>query len=537
MPGTQRGPLNAIQKWVEDPDAKLILWLCGMAGTGKSSISQTIATCLHNALPFTTKDRVVTSSTYLGASFFFKHDDDERNDIAKLLPTIARTLAEKIPALREHIINVVRDNPNVGTKKLPEQISALLLEPLSGFGEQILLPIRLVLLVDALDECSDESNVKKLLELLPKLQCLKQVQVRILITSRPENHIHSAMPRDLVTQLVLNKIQQTKLGDEDPDDITRFVTRELRRITEAETLEPGWISAETTWALIEKADGLFIYAATMCRFLDGPMGDSIRNARVERILEGSEDDDADGPEKKVAEIYVKVLYFPGRALSPYEKSQTYATVRKILGAVALVFEPVTVTTLSQLLEMESKSVLRELEQLHSIVSIPRDTAGPIGFFHQSFRDYLLGERSKPDFWVDEVATHNLLFSRCLRIMESDLDQDMCDLRLPGTMTSDIPLSKIQERVSPHIQYSCLYWVRHFAGASKTLSRPAKRDSYKVIYSFLCDKFLYWLEALSLIGKLPAPILMINDLQSLVDVSTRASLQSNLTIVAKFRKKK
>lgn len=520
---TQRKHLDKIQEWVEDPSAKLILWLHGMAGTGKSSISQTVATCLDKGLSFATEEKR-TNGAYLGASFFLKQDDNTRNGILNLFPTIAHTLVERVPALKQYITDAIRGNEKVGTKKLSEQMNTLIFKPLSEFGKHLALPIRLVIVLDALDECTDHSEAQEMLKLLPNLRDLHHVQIRFLITSRPESHIQgamlSAMQSDYVNTLVLGKIPQVKLGDPNPDDITLFVTHELDRITTDRGLQEDWISDKIS-DIIKKADGLFIYAATICRFLDWSMPDSRRNDRVNSILENKGGDNTDSPDNRVAEIYLKVLSFPGITLSPKEKAQMYATVKHILAFVAIVFEPVTVTTLGSLLEMEKRSVLQELEELHSIVNIPKDEASPLGFFHLSFREYLLAkDRSGPDFWVDEGATHHSLFHSCLKIMKGELRQDMCDVQLPGTLVAEIPKSKIKEKVSPHLQYSCLYWVRHLVELNK--SQPcwlAEPENRKVIYTFLTESFMYWLEALSLTGKMPASIIMINDLQTLIKVST------------------
>jgi Mrp family chromosome partitioning ATPase len=48
LPGTREELLHGIRKWAQDPQGKCILWLNGMAGTGKSTISQTVAQAFAN---------------------------------------------------------------------------------------------------------------------------------------------------------------------------------------------------------------------------------------------------------------------------------------------------------------------------------------------------------------------------------------------------------------------------------------------------------------------------------------------------------
>lgn len=58
-PNTRVELLEKIDRWIRDPTAKTNFWLNGMAGTGKSTISRTVAgSALANGC--------------LGASFFFK---------------------------------------------------------------------------------------------------------------------------------------------------------------------------------------------------------------------------------------------------------------------------------------------------------------------------------------------------------------------------------------------------------------------------------------------------------------------------------
>ncbi|KAK3614818.1 hypothetical protein LTR22_027657 [Elasticomyces elasticus] len=76
LEGTRTQLLDQIGAWTEDPASKCIFWLCGMAGTGKSTISRTLSHTLN-------KD------CRLGASFFFKRGERERSNAGLFFPTIA----------------------------------------------------------------------------------------------------------------------------------------------------------------------------------------------------------------------------------------------------------------------------------------------------------------------------------------------------------------------------------------------------------------------------------------------------------------
>jgi hypothetical protein len=76
LPGTRTELQHQIQEWAQDQQGKYIFWLNGMAGTGKSTISRTVAES------FMKEGR-------LGASFFFKRSEaDVGNRIRCRMQTI-----------------------------------------------------------------------------------------------------------------------------------------------------------------------------------------------------------------------------------------------------------------------------------------------------------------------------------------------------------------------------------------------------------------------------------------------------------------
>jgi len=155
-----------------------------------------------------------------------------------------------------------------------------------------------------------------------------------------------------------------------------------------------------------------------------------------------------------------------------------------------------------------------LEPLHSVLNVPEDESSPIELFHLSFRDFLLDKKRCPDprFWIDEKTAHNDLFIRCFELMSEHLMRDMCSLRLPGALASEIKKSKVEKCLFFDVQYACRYWVEHLQRGNFD---PC---NYGQIHKFLEEHFLHWLEALSLMGKMSEAVLMITALQSILTVS-------------------
>ncbi len=89
-PETRVELLHQITSWAEDPDGKAIFWLNGMAGTGKSTVSRTVAQHFHER-------------NLLGASFFFKRGEADRGHAARLFTTLAIQLATKVPRVARQL--------------------------------------------------------------------------------------------------------------------------------------------------------------------------------------------------------------------------------------------------------------------------------------------------------------------------------------------------------------------------------------------------------------------------------------------------
>ena len=94
LPDTQTAILNKIFEWVgsdtlsaSDGERKSIFLLHGMAGTGKSTIANTIASKL-------------SAMKRLGASFCFSRDDRIDRNAGNMFSTIARDIADLDPCFK-----------------------------------------------------------------------------------------------------------------------------------------------------------------------------------------------------------------------------------------------------------------------------------------------------------------------------------------------------------------------------------------------------------------------------------------------------
>lgn len=152
-----------------------------MAGTGKSTISRTVA-------------RHFAKQRRLGASFFFSREEGDLGHAEKFFTTIASQIAHVLPALKRYICEAVANNYRIGTQGLGEQWRKLIFRPLSKLESLSSHRLPIILVIDALDECEQEDrqdNVRVILRLLAEAKDLPTIQLRIFLTSRPEVSIDS----------------------------------------------------------------------------------------------------------------------------------------------------------------------------------------------------------------------------------------------------------------------------------------------------------------------------------------------------------
>jgi hypothetical protein len=263
--------------------------------------------------------------------------------------------------------------------------------------------------------------------------------------------------------------------------------------------------------LVQNASGLFIWAATACRFIrEGPFAEE----RLHILLEGGTF--ATTPEEHLNTIYITVLQ---NSIHPsymdQERQGLYGLLKDILGSVVVLFSPLPADSLSKLLNTK-RDIGQVLKDLHAIIDIPNDRTHPIRLHHPSFRDFLLDQDrcSDPNFRVDRRQAHQKLADSCVQLMLDTLKQDICELDTPGAVVS--LSSRVEEYLPPEVQYACLYWVQHLQQGGAQLY-----DGHQ-IHQFLQVHLLHWLEALGWMRKVSEGIVAISLLESIVHVSVLAT---------------
>jgi hypothetical protein len=501
LPKTRVGLLQQIYAWANGDDERFIFWLNGLAGTGKSTIARTIS-------------RRYFEQSSLGATFFFSKDGGDVGHAGKFFTTIAVELAKKSPSLQQHICNAVAENSNIANQSLGDQWRRLILGPLRKLEEDKTSK-SYIIVIDALDECDNDKDIQIILQLLAEARSLTSVRLRVLLTSRPDvpiRHGFYAMPEAEYQDFVLHNISPSIVDN----DIYIFLKYNLQLITQQWLLDGGWPGEETLSMLVQRASGLFIWAATACRFIEEGGKRRLIKSRLSAILEvNGSDAQLSGPEEHLNGIYNTVLSFsiPDKC-STLEKEQLLRDLKVVLGSIVVLLSPLSIPSLSRLVNLPREDVDDSLDSLHAILNIPKVNTLPLRLHHPSFRDFLLDSKRCTDerFWVDEKEAHQRLATHCIQLLSSSLKDNICEVVIPGRLVTEVDKSQIQQCLPPEVQYACLYWIQHVQKSNVQLHD----DDF--VHQFLKTQVLHWLEAMSWMGKISEVIREIILLESIVDVS-------------------
>lgn len=469
-----------------------------MAGTGKSTIARTFAAACFNRQSLI-DGSPLPDNTCLSASFFFDQNERDRNNPRNLFTTLCRGLADSLPGLKPEICKSLEMHPNIQNEMLINQWEHLILQPLLELDKHILTPLTSIVVIDAFDECETESenDIDTILQLIARAQKLNNIQLKFFITSRPELDIISSFNAiiDDLHAAELNKVLVSRDKSAPKDDITKFLEHEIAIIARRQMLTAGWPGESKIQELAWKADGLFIYAATACRFLgDRKLTKERLFSRLDLLLHGTVVERS--PQKGLDDIYSRILQFSvvGDAIEE-EKADIRDRFQVIVGAIVMLFEPLSANALGNILSIPEATIKETLRSLFSVLSVS-DENMPIRILHLSFRDFLLDPQRcvNEDFWISQKKKHSELAYACLDVLSRTLKQDVCCLNDFSSLAARVSPSQLSQYLPAHVQYACRYWVDHLQRAGTDFK------DYQV-HVFLKEHFLHWLEALSLLGSI------------------------------------
>lgn len=395
-------------------------------------------------------------------------------------------------------------DPDIASKSLREQFEKLLLQPLLNLDQAGCRLPNLVIVIDALDECEHDQDVRTIIRLLPLLQKAEVVRLRIFVTSRPELPISlgfSEVADHEYQDLALHEITE----EVTEHDIRLFLQDRFAKIKHDRNICQDWPGDHIIQKLVTMSVPLFISAATVCRYIE--------NSKLEPKLRLTEllTDQAKYV-SRMNKTYLPILerLLDDQESDESEQQQLLKELQTIVGVIILLEIPLSINALSSFLEIGADQISNRLDSFRSVLSVPDDRDQPARILHLSFRDFLIRPGTK--FSVDMVQKHKDIAKLCLKTMRCCLQRDICHLASPGTQRADINPQQIRRYLPPELQYSCCYWIRHLEQCH------ASSSEIEDVELFLQKHFLHWVEAMTLLGLMSEVAGMLDLLQRIIPVS-------------------
>ena len=474
--GTRRAVLDEIELWTRDFGRPTVYWLNGLAGTGKTTIAQTIT------------ERVFAAGQ-LGASFFCSRDFEDRSNLQFIFPTLAVQLAHKYPEFRSIFIPLVQSNPEIIHESLYNQMNKLIVVPLQEST------ISMVIVIDALDECKDREPASAILSVLG--QFVSRIpNVKFFLTGRPEPRIQEGFRLPLLAKetsiFILHEVELSQVDG----DIRFFFRESFQKIAKHQGDLDGWPTKEQLDILCQRAAGFFVYAVATVKFLGQGLNDP--KDQLDLLLQLPEHGDLEGDTEFKADTTMNSLYASilQEAFSKNHLRDDPKTL-SVLGAVILAANPLSPSTIATLLDLRIKDVSLRLSSVHSLL-ILQDIKDPVRPFHKSFPDFIINPArcTNERFHISPPTHHLELLVGCLKLMNQTLEKNMC--KLPDTVTNSEVFDlheRIEKCLDPALQYACTSWHKHLFNENMVF-KPAVTS---ILHQFLEKKFLFWLEVLSVLG--------------------------------------
>ncbi|KAL3438799.1 hypothetical protein BDV09DRAFT_78884 [Aspergillus tetrazonus] len=369
LPETRTELRSQISEWAESTDGRCVFWLNGMAGTGKSTIARTIAQSY--------KDK-----GQLGATFFFKRGEGSRGNARYLVSTITRQLVTTYRQLAPDVLAAIENDPNISSKNLSEQFNKLLVQPLRRLRSD--QPTTIMMVIDALDECDREEDMQIIIRLLLSLQDYGSIRLRIFLTSRPDLPIRLGFKQNNNHKdVVLHELPQPVIEH----DIRLFLKHKLSQIQRERALPADWPGQGCIEKLVKMAIPLFIFAATICRFVGDQ--DFLPDKRLAAVLQ----DEAAVSSADLERTYIPVLNQLNISKSKSDSEQLLKEFQDIVGVIVLLATPLTIFAIAELTGVPMEIITNRLNRFHSVLSIPSKSDKPVRILHLSFRDFLVNTTS------------------------------------------------------------------------------------------------------------------------------------------------
>ena len=458
-------------RWRDDPDQRL-LWINGSPGKGKTMLLCGIINELA-ARPFGP------------LCFFFCQATDPRINSAT---AVLRGLIHHIVRQERSLLKHVRTRYDSEGKSLFDNTNAWvsMRDILANILEDHIMKDA-VIVVDALDECV--TGLEELLQFISG--ATSSYHSKWIVSSRRHENIKEVLDEDPargVSSLALDSISMSSA-------IGAYIQRKVNDLAGTKRYD-AQTKADVEKYLIANADGTFLWVSLVCQKL-----------KSLRMLKKPDSSTLESFPAGLTPLYEKML-------ESIDAGDAYIC-NQLLAIATIAYRPLSPDEIAAFIGPQEERVEDIVEYCGSFL-ILQERENTVYFIHQSAKDFLQERAVHQIFPTGIESMHYTAFCKSLEGLSGVLKRDVYALGKPGFPSSDV--STPQPDPLAAMRYSCVYWVDHLCDA---LSVPS-RDSDTLqddgpIHTFLKEKYLYWLEALSLIRSISKGVSAVRKLESQVGI--------------------
>jgi NACHT domain len=474
------------QRWRDDECSRL-LWIKGDAGRGKTML---LIGIIEELLQQLKQLSSTTPDAGLLSFFFCQGTDSHLNNATAVLRGLIYLLLVQQPSLISHL----RRKYDHAGRGLFEDANAFY--ALSEIFRDMLHDPGLrgaYMIIDALDEC--ETGLPQLLDFIVHNASTSR-HIKWIVSSRNRHDIEWRLRLD-DTRMRLSLELNARHVSSAVDIYIDYKVLQLASLKHNRTLQ-----GQVRDRIRLKANGTFLWVALVFKELQ-----DVQSWDVLQVVEEVPTD--------LVPLYDRMI----RQIQQL-KRRDHELCRLVLSTATLTHRPLHLLELGVLSGLpeqilgNTQSVVRIADMCGSFLTIQDEF---VYLIHQSAKDYLSTSASTAIFPAGPAEVNYRVFSRSLQVMSKTLQRDIYNLRHPGILIDQVkPASP--DPLTP-LRYSCVYWTDHLCEVDSSSSQYQSnlRDS-GTVYLFLQKNFLYWLEALSLMGSMSDGVLAIAKLESSVRVS-------------------
>ncbi|KAK4172851.1 hypothetical protein QBC36DRAFT_68257 [Triangularia setosa] len=457
------------KRWHHNSESRL-LWIKGDPGKGKTMLLCGIIDEL---------EQPITANGGNLAYFFCQATDSRINSAIAVLRGLIYLLARRQPRLLLHLPeNTYASDDAMAWVVLSKVLRHMLEDP--DLKETYLV-------IDALDEC-----VIDLPKLLDFIVHISPGRVKWLLSSRNEVFIEEKLKPDagrtrLSLEVKANAIQVSNAIDAYIDD-------KLSGLALLQDDPP--LKTQVQDILHQKANGTFLWVALVIQELSREGVESWHTLQiVEEVPPGLDN------------MYDRML----NEISRYKRDSEFC--RRILAVATVAYRPLHLDEIGGLSGLPEQ-IVRSTENIRKVVakcgSFLTIREDQIYLIHQSAKDYL--SASALIFPHGAPIAHRDICARSLELMFQKLRRDMYGLVTPGFPIDQVRTPEPDPLAT--VRYSCIFWVNHLCH-SISGRNTTQLNIQDEVQTFLEQKYLYWLEALSLLRAMSEGVIAIRKLEGLL----------------------